>query len=81
MCQGPRESPLNFLIRALDTRQKVLFAGQENAVGPCFSHDLVQSKFIRFFETGFQDDNVASKMRSVLMDKKIADEDLTEKFR
>ena len=28
MCQGPKESPLNFLIRALDTRQKVLFASR-----------------------------------------------------
>ena len=69
MCQGPKESPLNFLIRALDTRQKVLFASQENTAGPCYNHDLVQSMFIRCLETGFQDDNIASKMRSVLKTK------------
>ena len=80
MCQEPKESPLNFLIRALDTTQKVLFASQENTAGPCYNHDLVQSMFIRCFETGFQDDNIASKMRSVLKDKNIADEDLIEKL-
>ena len=80
MCQGPKESPLNFLIRALDTRQKVLFASQENTAGSCYNHDLVQSMFIRCLETRFQDDNIASKMRSVLKDKNIADEDLIEKL-
>ena len=66
--------------KALDTRQKVLFASQENTAGPCYNHDLVQSMFIRSYETGFQDDNVASKMRSVLKDKNIADEDRIEKL-
>ena len=41
---------------------------------------LVQSMFIRCLETGFQDDNIASKTRSVLKDKNIADEDLIEKL-
>ena len=36
--------------------------------------------FIRCIETGFQDDNIASKMRSVLKDKNIADEDLIQKL-
>ena len=77
MCQGPKESPLNFLIKVLDTRQKVLFASQENTTG---NHDLVQSMFIRCLETGFQYDNIASKMRSVPEDKNIADEDFIEKL-
>ena len=80
ICQGPKESALSFLIRALDTREKVLFASQENTACPCYNHDLVRSRFIRCLETGFQDDSVASKMRSVLKDKNIADEDLIEKL-
>ena len=36
--------------------------------------------FIRCLETGFQEDNIASKMRSVLKDKNIADEDLIQKL-
>ena len=80
MCQGPKASPLNFLVRALDTKQKVLFASQENTAGPCYNHNLVQSMFIRCLETGFQDDIIASKMGSVLKNKNIADEDLIEKL-
>ena len=80
VCQEPKESPQNFLIRDLDTSQKVLFPSQENTAGPCNNHDVVQSMFIRCLETGFQDDNVASKMQSVLKDKNIADEDLIDKL-
>ena len=43
-------------------------------------HKNIQSIFISCLETGFQDDNIASKMRSVLKDKNIADEDLIEKL-
>ena len=80
MCQGPKESPLSFLFRALDMHQKILFASQEAGSGPSYNPDLVQGMFLQCLETGFQDDNIAAKMKSIVADKEISDEDLIERL-
>ena len=46
MCQGPKESPLSFLFRALDMRQKILFARQEAGSGLSYNPELVQGMFL-----------------------------------
>ena len=46
MCQGPKESPLSFLFRALDMRQKILFASQEAGSGLSYNPELVQGMFL-----------------------------------
>ena len=79
MCQGPKESPLSFLFRASDMRQKILFASQEAGSGLSYNPELVQGMFLRCLETGFQDDNIAAKMKSIVADKEISDEDLIER--
>ena len=80
MCQGPKESPLSFLFRALDMHQKILFASQEARSGLSYNPELVQGMFLRCLETGFQDDNIAAKMKSMVADKEISDEDLIERL-
>ena len=65
-----KREPIEFPHKGSGHQAKVLFSSQENTAGPYYNHDLVQSMFITCLETEFQDDNVASKMRSVLKDKK-----------
>ena len=80
MCQGPKESPLSFLFRALDMCQKILFASQEAGSGLSYNPELVQGMFLRRLETSFQDDNIAAIMKSIVADKEISDEDLIERL-
>ena len=51
MCQGPKESPLSFLFRALDMHQKILFANQKAGSGLSYNPELVQGMFLRNLET------------------------------
>ncbi len=46
-CQGSKETPQQYLLRALDARNKVLFAGKEEGNGQDYSHQLVQNAFLK----------------------------------
>lgn len=81
ICQGPKETPQEFLMRALDLRQKILFSNtqdqsEDNLV---YETDHIQKLFLRTVETGLQDENVRVRVRSYLRDSKISDEELTLK--
>ena len=76
MCQGPKESPETFLLRALDLRQKILFASQEADTNLKYDPDLVQGMFLRTIETGLRDDNILMKLRPILQNTLISDEEL-----
>ena len=80
ICQGPKESPDSFLLRALDLRQKVLFASKEADANLKYDPQLVQGMFLRSMETGLRDDNSLTKIRSVLHIPKISDEDLIQQM-
>lgn len=78
ICQGPKETPQEFLMRALDLRQKILFSStqdqsEDNLV---YETDHIQKLFLRTVETGLQDENVRVRVRSYLRDSKISDEEL-----
>ena len=45
ICQGPKETPDAFLLRALDLRQKILFASQEADTNLKYDPSLVQGLF------------------------------------
>ena len=66
MCQGPKESPETFLLRALDLRQKILFASQEADTSLKYDPGLVQGMFLRTIETGLRDDIILMKLRPIL---------------
>lgn len=80
ICQGPKESPDAFLLRALDLRQKVLFASKEADASLKYDPQLVQGMFLRSMETGLRDDNILTKFRPVLHIKNIPDEDLIQQM-
>ena len=80
LCQGPKESPQAFLIRALDLRQKILFASDEDQNVPKYDKEHVQKLFLRTVETGLQDESIRAKLRPYLKDTNILDEDLIQQL-
>ena len=77
ICQGPKESPQEFLMRALDLRQKILFSGTQDQGEDTlvYKTDHVQKLFLRTVETGLQDENVRVRVRRYLKDSTISDEE------
>ena len=78
ICQGPKESPQEFLMRAFDLRQKILFSGTQDQGEDTLVNetDHVQKLFLRTVETGWQDENVRVRIRGYLKDSTISDEEL-----
>lgn len=61
LCQGSTEEPSNFLLRALELRQKVLTASQAEGVIR-YEKDLVQRMFLHAVKTGLKEGSVRSHM-------------------
>ncbi len=78
--QAPDESPQSFLIRALDLRQKVLFASKEAGVKIKYDESLVQGLFLHSLETGLHHEAVRSKLRPFLQQSEVTDELLIEQM-
>ncbi len=62
LCQGLKESVQDFLIRAMNVRQRVIFSSQ--AVDNTVKYDpyLVQSLFINVVEAGLQQDSIRGQV-------------------
>lgn len=78
--QSSKETPQTFLIRALDLRQKILFASQEEESGLRYDPVLVQSMFLHTVLTGLQNDNIRSDLQPYLQQATTSDELLLEKL-
>lgn len=78
--QSSKENPQNFLIRALDLRQKILFASQEAESGLKYDPVLVQSMFLHTVLTGLQNDNIRTDLQPYLQQTTTSDELLLEKL-
>lgn len=78
--QSSKETPQNFLIRALDLRQKILFASQEAESGLRYDPVLVQSMFLHTVLTGLQNDSIRSDLQPYLQQTTTSDELLLEKL-
>eukprot|EP00794_Sanderia_malayensis_P014600 gene14600-16108_t len=76
--QGPKETPQQFLLRALNSRNKVLFAAQEESSQGEYSQQLVQNTFLKTMETGLRDENLATNFRPFLRPPGLTDEDLMQ---
>ena len=76
ICQKPKESPQQYLLRALDLRNKVLFASQESDSQFDYGSQLIQNTFLRAFETGLRDDILATNLRPILRKKDLSDKEL-----
>ncbi|KAK2558824.1 hypothetical protein P5673_019039, partial [Acropora cervicornis] len=76
VCQQNNESPQQFLLRALDLRNKVNFASQESDCEFNYGFSLIQKTFAKSFETGPRDDILASNLRATLRTPGLTDEEL-----
>lgn len=76
MCQGPKENAEDFLIRALDLRQRIIFTSRVMEDGVSYSTDLVQAVFLRTLETGIHSETVRAKLRPLLKKQGTTDEEL-----
>lgn len=78
--QGTNETPLEFLIRVLDLRQKILFASERTQSSLKYNKELVQSQCFQSIMTGLSNDNVRAEMRIYLQDQNSSDELLLMKM-
>ena len=79
LCQGPKESAQDFLIRAMNLREQVIFFSQAVESTVKYSASLVQSLFIHVIETGLQKESVRAKLRPLLEKPSVNDEELMDK--
>ena len=76
LCQKPKESAEDFLIRALDLRQQVLFTSRVMEGDVKYSPELVQVVLLRTLETGIKSETICTKLRPLLKRPNITDEEL-----
>ena len=76
--QGPKESPQDFLLRALSLRERIVFASKDDETGMKYDAILVKSLFTHAFETGLREEIIRSKIRNVLHKEGFSDEELME---
>ena len=76
VCQQAKETPQQFLLRALDCRNKVNFASQEADCEFDYGFTLIQKTFLKSFETGLRDDILATNLRPILRASELSDEEL-----
>lgn len=80
LTQSPGENPQTFLMKALELRQKILFASKEASATIKYDQQLVQSLFLHCLETGLRDDAVRVKMRPLLQNTEVSDEELIKEI-
>ena len=78
--QLPKETLQDFLIRALDLRQQVLFASQAEGGTIKYEPSLVHPLFLHAVETGLQDESVLNKLRLFLQKVDVTDEELMKQI-
>jgi hypothetical protein len=74
--QLPKEDPQSFRIRTV--RQKIIFASKESGSKITYGESSVQGLFLHALETGLIEETIRAKMRSILKNPSVADEDLIE---
>lgn len=79
LCQGPKESAQDFLVRAMNLREQVTFASQADDSVVKFGKPQVQSLFLHVVETGMQQESIRAKLRPLLEKPGVTDEELMEK--
>ena len=80
MCQSLKEMPQDFLIRALDLSQQVLFASQAEGGTVKYEPSLVHPLFLHAIETGLQDEAVRNKLQPFLQKAEVTHKELIEQI-
>ena len=78
LTQNSKETSSEFLMRALELRQKVLYASKESSEEMKYSTELIQTLFIRTVTTGLSNITVRQEFKPFLEQKDIEDETLIE---
>ena len=74
--QQPWETAQQFLLHALDLRNKVGFASKKSGCELQYDEPLIQKTFMKSFETGLRDDILAANLRPILRTSRLTDEEL-----
>ena len=80
LVQEPQEGSQSFLIMALDTRQKILFASKEADIQFKYDPALVQGMFLHAMDTGLQDEAIWTRLRPFNQNPDVQDEDLIQQM-
>ncbi len=78
--QDSRESPQNFLFRAIELKERLLIASRDGEAEEQYSAELIQKKFLRSVSTGLISDHNKFQLKTDLENQSITDEELIEKF-
>ena len=77
--QEASESPQDFLVRALNLKQQIIFVSNATDGSIKYEPSLVQALFVYVLETGLQDEAVRAKLRPLMEVASVTDEQLMEK--
>lgn len=77
--QEPKETALNFVFRAIELKDKLLWKAANEEVDELYSRATVQRKFLRSIETGLLSDSIKYQLLPLLGNMSITDEELIEK--
>ena len=80
ICQGGKEIPQAFLMRALDLRQKILSASQEGEDSLKYDAQHIKQLFCGTVETGIQDKGIRNKLRPYLSNPQTADKEFIHRL-
>lgn len=80
LTQAPKETPQEFLVRALSIRQRVLFASKESETNQRYEEPLVQAMFLHAVSTGLTSESIRADLKPSLENTCISDELLLEKL-
>ena len=84
MCIYPdvqfKETPIQFLMRAMDLRQQIVLASDRVKSGLKYSSELIQNQFLQTVMTGLHDDTIRMDIKPYLQNSKVTHEVLLEKM-
>jgi hypothetical protein len=75
LCQNPKDSAQDFLIRALELRQRVLFTSCVMDENVKYSCELVQAVLLRALETGIENETIRAQIRALFKKHHVTDEE------
>lgn len=78
--QDSRESPQNFLFRAIELKERLFLAAKESGSDDQYSPDVIQRKFLRSVSTGLVSDHIKFQLKPFLDDTTVTDETLIDKL-
>lgn len=79
LSQEPKETALNFVFRAIQLKEKLLWKSENEDAEEHYSRTAIQRKFLRSIETGLLSDSLKFNILPELSNAKITDEELIEK--